>query len=182
MEPLDTIQHDACQLVRRATRHGPQTHQRMATLLPAARDEVVAAGTVVSAAQPQSLRPCAQELRRLLLRLRGPSTPWLHGGHLTQEIRDVLQCHAAGHRLERRWYGDVDEQVLLNRSGLVAGVQLDLLRIQTDLRGPAEVVRSREPVGSGGSARLARLWIDDARLWKPGGWLNMGEGDALPFR
>jgi len=26
-------------------------------------------------------------------------------------------------------YGDVDERVLLNRGGLVAGVQLDLLRI-----------------------------------------------------
>jgi len=81
-----------------------------------------------------------------------------------QEFGDVLQHHAAGHRLERLWYGDVDEQVLLNRGGLVAGIQLDLLRIQTDLRGPAEVVQSREPVGTGGSARPARLWIDDARL------------------
>jgi len=52
-----------------------------------------------------------------------------------QEIRDVRQCHTAGHRLERRWYRDVDERVLLNRGGLVAGVQLDLLGIQIDLKG-----------------------------------------------
>ena len=102
-----------------------------------------------------------QELRRLLLRLTGPSTPWLRGGHLKQEFGDVLQCHTAGHRLKRRWYGDVDERGLLNRGGLVAVVKLDLLRIQTALSGPAEVVRSREPVGTGGGARPARLWIDD---------------------
>jgi len=83
-----------------------------------------------------------------------------------QEFGDVLQCHTAGHRLERRWYGDVDEQVLLNRGGLVAGTQLDLLGIQTDLRGPAEVVRSREPVSTGGCDRPARPWIDDTRLGK----------------
>jgi len=75
-----------------------------------------------------------------------------------QEFGDVLQCHTAGDHLERRWYGDVDERVLLNSGGLVAGVQLDLLGIQTDLGGPAEVVRSRDPVSTRGCARPARLW------------------------
>jgi len=118
------------------------------------------------------------ELRRLLLRLRGPLTPWLRGGNLTQEFGDVLWCHAAGHHLERRWYGDVDEQVLLNRGGLVAGVQLDLLRIQTDLRG--------QPRSSGPENQLALVAapgrLDSGSttlaLGKPGGQLNMGEGDA----
>ena len=102
----------------------------------------------------------------------------MRGGHLTQELGDVLQHHDAGHHLERRWYGDVDERVLLNRGELVAGVQLDLVRIQTELREPAEVIRSREPVGTGGGARPARLWIDDTALGKPGGRLNTGEDDA----
>jgi len=82
-----------------------------------------------------------------------------------QEFGDVLQRHAAGHRLERQWYDDVDERVLLNRGGLVASIQLDLLRIQTELRGPAEVVWSREPVATGGNARPARLWIDDTHVY-----------------
>ena len=96
-----------------------------------------------------------------------------------QEFGDVLQCHTACHRLERRWYSDVDERVLLNRGGLVAGVQLDLLGIQTDLRGPAEVGWSREPVGT-----LVAVpgQLDSGSttptLGKPGGRLNMGEGDA----
>jgi len=87
---------------------------------------------LVQRCQQHNLDLCVlgpQELRRLLLGLRGPSTPWLSGGHLMQEFRDVLQHHAAGHSLEQRWYGDVDERVLLNRGGLVARVQLDLLRI-----------------------------------------------------
>ena len=46
-----------------------------------------------------------------------------------QEFGDVLQCHTAGYRLERRWNDDIDERVLVNGVGLVAGVPLDLLGI-----------------------------------------------------
>jgi len=60
----------------------------------------------------------------------------------------------------RRWYGDVDEQVR-NRGG-TRRQRLDLLRIQTDLRGQPRLSGScREPVGTGGGTRLARLWIYD---------------------
>jgi len=95
-----------------------------------------------------------------------------------QEFGDVLQCHAAGHHLEQRWYDDVVERVLLNRGGLVAGVQLDLLGIQTDLRG--------QPRSSGPEIQSALVAVPGRldsgsttpALGKPGGRLNMGEGDA----
>jgi len=95
-----------------------------------------------------------------------------------QEFGDVLQCHAAGHHLERQWYGDVDERVLVNRGGLVAGVQLDLLRIQMELRGQP---RSSDPENQ--SALVAVPGQLDSgsmtpALGKPGGRLNTGEGDA----
>jgi len=96
-----------------------------------------------------------------------------------QEFGDVLQRHAAGHRLERRWYGDVDERVLLNRGGLVAGIQLNLLRVQTNLREAAKVVRSREPVGTGSGARPVRLWIDDTHFGETRWLAEHGQGRCL---
>jgi len=73
---------------------------------------------------------------------------------------------------------DVNERVVLNRGGLVVGVQLDLLRIHTDLRG--------QPRSSGPENQSAPVVVPgrlDAgsttrTLGKPGGWLNTGEGDA----
>jgi len=117
----------------------------------------------------------------LLLRFRGPSSPWLHGGHIMQEFGDVLQCHAAGHHLERRCNGDVDELSLLDRGRgrLAAGVRHGLLRIQTDLRCPAEVVQSREQVGTGGGARPASLWIGNSRRGEARWPAEHGRGQCL---
>jgi len=73
----------------------------MATLPPAAKDEVVAAGTVVLAAQPQPLHPWTPGTQEAAPETQRSVEPWLRRGHLTQEFGDVLQRHAAGHRLER---------------------------------------------------------------------------------
>jgi len=65
---MELLGYDAslCMLVGEQGRPGmvPQTHQRTATLPPAARDEVVAAGTAVSAAQRRPLHPWAPEAQK----------------------------------------------------------------------------------------------------------------------
>jgi len=70
----------------------PQTHQRIATLPPAAMDEVVGWWLLAQQCRQHNLDLCVlvpQELRGLLLRLKGPSTPWPAGSVHTPWYTEV---------------------------------------------------------------------------------------------